>query len=158
MIGNQFLEVPYIISIIKNASTLLENWAGSPSFTGYQTKNSNNVRKQAAAIYEALSQENIIYSNPPASFEMIGQKIRLSDAVLTQKIGTCLDLALLYASCLEYIGINPILILTTGHAFLGIWLVEECFPEAVLDDFSLLSKRMANGVNDICVVECTSFV
>lgn len=148
----------YVISVIRNASKLLEKWTGSPSFTGYRTQNPNNVRKQAAAIYEALSQENIVYSNPPASFEAVGQKVRLADTVLKQKIGTCLDLTLLYAACLEYVGINPIIILISGHAFLGIWIEDECFAESIQDDFSLISKRIADGINQICVVECTAFV
>lgn len=147
----------YVISVIKNASELLKTWTGSSSFTGYQTKNANIVRKQAAAIYEALRQEKISYSNPPASYEIVGQKVRMADAVLKQKLGTCLDLTLLYAACLEYVGINSIIIIIKGHAFLGVWLEDECFAECVSDDFSLITKRMADGVNEMCVVECTAF-
>ena len=39
--------------------------------------------------------------NPPASFETAGQRVRLCDAVLSQKQGTCLDLTLTYAGVLE---------------------------------------------------------
>lgn len=147
----------YVISVIRNASELLKSWIGSSSFTGYQTKNANTVRKQAAAIYEALRQEKIAYSNPPASYEAVGQKVRMADAVLKQKLGTCLDLTLLYAACLEYVGINSAIIIIKGHAFLSIWLEDECFAECVSDDVSLITKRTADGVNEMCVVECTAF-
>ncbi|CAI3211363.1 hypothetical protein [Clostridium neonatale] len=48
-----------------------------------------------AAIYTALQIQKIVYNNPPASYEIIGQRVRLSHVVLEQKQGTCLDLAIL---------------------------------------------------------------
>ncbi len=149
---------PYIAEIVKNAGVLLQKWDGDPSFTGYQRQNPNAVRKQMAAIYGALQQENIAYCMPPASFEEIGQRIRLGGAIKEQKLGTCIDLTLLYASCLEYVGLNPLIVVIKGHAFVCCWLEDECFPECVQDDPSMLTKRMASGINEICPVESTCFV
>jgi len=148
---------PYTTEIIKRAGTLLAGWTGSPSFTGYQSKNPNFVRKQMAAIYGALQQENIAYCVLPASFEEFGQKTRLCGAIKEQKLGNCLDLSLLYSGCLEAIGLHPMVILIKGHAFTGCWLEEECFAESVQDDVSVLTKRIAQGINEICVVEATAF-
>ena len=44
---------------------------------GYQTNNPNNVKLQMAAIFAALVQQKIVYNDPPASYEVIGQRIRL---------------------------------------------------------------------------------
>jgi len=147
----------YIIEIIKKAGVLLSEWTGSPSFTGYQSKNPNNVKKQMAAIYGALQQENIAYCMPPASFEEYGQKVRLSGTIKEQKLGTCLDLALLYAGCLEAAGLHSMVAVIKGHAFTGCWLEEESFAECIQDDVSALTKRIATGINEICVVETTAF-
>ena len=38
--------------------------------------------------------------------------------------GTCIDLALLLASCLEYVDIYPVVVLLSGHAFAGYWRSE----------------------------------
>jgi len=149
---------PYIFEILKKSEVLLTEWTGSPSFTGYQSNNHNNVLKQMAAIYGALQQENITYCAPPASFEKDGQKIRLCSAIREQKLGTCLDLSLLYASCLEAIGLNPMIIVVKGHAFVACWLENESFAECIQDDISVVTKRIAPGVNEICVVESTAFV
>lgn len=108
-----------------------------------------------AAVYTAITEQQIIYSTIPASFEEYGQRIRLTDSVLAQKLGTCLDMALLYASCLEAIGLNALLIIARGHAFAGAWLVPETFPDATIDDVSLLTKRTAEGIYDITLVETT---
>lgn len=146
---------PSIIPVLKRAGEILEQWTGSPSLDEYQSRNSDRVRKQMAAIYTALSEMNIIYSSVPASFEKHGQRIRMADTVLTQRIGTCLDMALLYASCLEAAGIHPLLIITQGHAFAGGWLIPETFPDSITDDVSSLTKRTAEGINEITLVETT---
>ena len=149
---------PRIAQILVKAGQQLEAWSGSPSFTAYQTQNPNAVRLQMAAIYSALQSENIAYCVPPASYGQSGQRVRLCDTLLQQKLGTCLDLTMLYASCLEQAGLHPLLVLLKQHAFVGCWLEECCFPECVQDDLSLLTKRIAEGINEIAVVECTAFV
>lgn len=146
---------PAVIPIIKRATAILEQWTGSPSLDEYQSRNPDRVRKQMAAIYTAIAEQNIIYSTVPASFEDYGQRIRLGDTVMTQKLGTCLDMALFYASCLEAAGIHSLIVVVNGHAFAGGWLIPETFPDNVIDDVSLLSKRTADGINDIALVETT---
>ncbi len=146
---------PEIPKIIRRASAILEGWTGNPSFDEYQSRNPDRVRKQIAAIYEAISELQIIYCAAPASFEETGQRIRLADAILTQGLANCLDLSLLYAACLEAVRLRPIIIIVKGHAFAGSWLIEESFADAVNDDLSLLTKRMAEGINEIALVEAT---
>ncbi|MCS2196015.1 DUF4011 domain-containing protein [Bacteroides faecis] len=141
--------------VIKRAAAILEQWTGTPSLDEYQSRNPDRVRKQMAAIYTALTEQQIIYSTVPASFEEHGQRVRLTDSILAQKLGTCLDMALLYASCLESIGLNALIVITKGHAFAGGWLVPETFPDATIDDVSLLTKRTAEGIYDITLVETT---
>ncbi len=147
---------PKIAEITSKASAFLNEWYGDPSFTGYQSRSVNVVKMQLAAVYAALQAENIAYTAPPASYES-AQRVRLPDNVLTSKRGTCLDLAVLYCSCLESIGLNPLIIVVEGHAFAGCWLEEQCFPDCVQYDYSAISKRTAKGVDIISVVECTDF-
>ena len=148
---------PAVAGVLAKAGEYLAKWTGDPAFTGYQTRNPNNVKLQAAAIYAALQAENIAYMMPPQDFEQTGQRVRLADEVLGMKQGTCIDLALLYASCLEAAWINPLVILTEGHAFAGFHLEEQSFPECTDDDPSALKKRIAKGIDEICLAECTAF-
>lgn len=141
--------------ITARAGEILNDWTGDPSFTGYQTCNPNNVRIQAAAIYAALQEMNIAYRGAPPSFEATGQRIRIDAA--DEKTGTCIDLALLYAGCLEAVSINPVIVLFETHAFVGVWLEDSSFPECVTDDASALIKRSADGISELCFVECTDF-
>jgi DNA polymerase III delta prime subunit len=146
---------PEVTKINARAAEILGDWTGDPSLDAYQTPNPDRAKQQAAAVFVALQEQNIIYSVPPTSFEKIGQRVRLCDAVLQTKMGTCLDLSLLYGSCLESIGLNPILIIKPGHVFAGFWLDNHSFPESVMDDASFITKRLASGINKIGVVECT---
>lgn len=144
-----------LLPVLRRAASILEQWTGSPSLDEYQSRNPDRVRKQMAAIYTAIAEQQIIYSTIPASFEECGQRVRLADTVLAQKLGTCLDMALLYASCLESIGLHALIVITRGHAFAGAWLVPETFPDPTIDDVSLLTKRIAEGIYDITLVETT---
>lgn len=148
---------PGISRIIIEASKILEKWSGNPSLNAYQSNDPNRVKMQVAAVYAALQATGIVFCVPPASFEVYGQRVRLCDTLLTQKLGTCIDLSLLYAACLEAIGLNSLIILTKGHAFVGVWLIDDCFSECVQDDASLLTKRSAEGINQIGVIEATAF-
>ena len=147
---------PQIAALNARAAELLGNWTGDPSLDAYQTQDPNRVLKLCAAVYGAIQEKNIVYSVPPASFEPAGQRVRLCDTLLQQQMGTCLDLTLLYCGCLEAMGLHPLLILQDGHIFAGVWLENLTFPETVQDDVSLLTKRLAQGVSEMSVVECTA--
>ncbi|XZF16232.1 DUF3320 domain-containing protein [Chitinophagaceae bacterium MMS25-I14] len=146
---------PEIPAVLRRAAVHLEKWTGNPSFDAYQTQNPDRVRKQMAAIYEAIAELQIIYCTVPASFEDDGQRVRLSDNIFTNKMGNCLDMSLLYAGCLEAVGLNPLIVVVKGHAFAGTWLIEDSFADAVNDDPSLLTKRTAAGISEITLIETT---
>ena len=146
---------PELPKIIGRAADILGHWTGDNAMDAYQSQDPNRVLRQAGAIFTALKEQSISYAVAPASFEQRGQRVRLCDAILTQKLGNCLDLTLLYAACLEAVGLRPLLIATEGHIFTGLWLEDRMFPECVEDDVSLIQKRLASGISEIAVVETT---
>ena len=146
---------PAVQGIVAKAALWLEKWKGDPAILGYSTQNPNEVRMQMAAVYEAIKQEAIAYCLPPASYETVGQKIRTPDEITGQKMATCLDLSVLYASALEAMGLNPLIMIHKEHAYIGCWLEEKSFAECVQDDVSALLKRTAEGIDEIALAECT---
>ena len=138
-----------------DAAKHLERLTGSSSLDAYQTQDPNRVRAQVAAVYEAFRQQGIAYCSPPASFENNGQRIRLIGQLVQQKVGTCADLAMAFAACLESIGLNPLLCVSDGHMFVACWLVDSHYPQIICDDVSFLSKSIADGINEMVVVETT---
>lgn len=139
--------------ILINSVEVLKSWGDNSGLNGYQEKNSKKVLRVAAAIYNSVSLLSLNYSVPPASFEDYGQKIRFPEKIADTVMGTCLDLSLLLAACFEGAGINPIIVFTRGHAFVGFWLKDESFPLSWLDEVLPIKKRVE--LNEICVFETT---
>lgn len=146
---------PVIAELLNSVSKWLNKWTNNPSLEGYQSHDPNRVKLMAAAVYAAIQEKNITYAVPPSSFEEIGQRVRMADTVLSQHIGTCLDMTLLYVACLEAMGLNPFMVMMRGHIFAGVWLVDQNFSEPIEEDPSQLEKRMSKGIQELLVVECT---
>ena len=136
---------PAVEALLSDVAGILGNWSGDSAISGYQSRDPHRVALMAAAIYNALQQKDIRYINPPASFEEVGQKIRLPDRILESRLATCLDLTVLTASCLEQAGLHPLVIFTAGHAFAGVWLEDETFADVATDDLLRLRKRVELG-------------
>ena len=148
---------PCIAPIVKRASKHLFQACGTNEFNGYMSGDKEYVRQQIAAIYQSLHDEQLSYVLLKPSYEEKGQRIRLANEVISEKLGNCMDLTLLFAACLEYIGLNTLLILEQGHIYLGVWLVPNSHTRSVDDDITFLLKETAEGVCDIMVIESTDF-
>ena len=146
---------PSIAPVLLRASAILGEWTGNSSLEGYQAQDSNRVRSMAGAIFQAIRENGVVYTNPPSSFMGTGQRIRMAGDVLSHHMGTCIDMAVLYASCLEAIGLHPFVVLVEGHAFTGAWLTEKTFPEIIEPDPSQLVNRLSEGIDELFVAECT---
>jgi len=133
---------PAVETVLRVARRHLERLDGDPSFSGYQERSRQRVIAMSAAIYEAVQEMGISYINPSASFEQEGQKIRLPDQLLASQMGTCLDLTVLFAACLEQAGLNAFMNVIDGHAFPGVWLDEFSLPEPSVFDPTAIRKRV----------------
>ena len=113
----------------------MQKLTGDSSLPDYQYEDKNNVISQLKALYNTLHKEAIAYITIPPSYENnFGQKIRLPHDVLVHKQGTCLDLSILFIACAERMGLNPFLVIISGHAFAGVFLEESNFPSMIYYD------------------------
>lgn len=125
---------PAVLKIINAARRYLIGIEDDPAagFDGYQSVDEKadnptaGVDSQVQAIWTALVNDfRLQYINPPPAYSDQTQRLRTPTEILTSSTGTCVDLALLLASCLEYVDIYPVVTLLTGHAFAGYWRSEE---------------------------------
>lgn len=82
------------------------------------------VDRQVEAIWATLLHDwQLGYINPPPSYskQLDSQRLRMPSAVQAERAGTCIDLALLFAACLELVDIYPVVFLLEGHALPGWW-------------------------------------
>lgn len=143
----------YTNYLLKKSSKLLDKYYGDSRIDGYQSNDRKRPWQFAAALWSVISQEDITYCQPPASFATGGQKIRLSHDIAKNGLSTCLDTALLFASCLEQAGLNPIVVLLDGHALVGLWLIEQSFSSLTITDPAELRNRL--GLEDCILFETT---
>jgi hypothetical protein len=124
---------PAILKIINSSRRYLIGILDNPAagFDGYQEA-APEVDKQVQAIWTALVNEyRIQYINPPPAYSTQTQRLRTPSDILESNTGTCIDLALLLAACLEYIGIYPVIVLLVDHAFVGYWRSEDAHDNFV---------------------------
>lgn len=75
---------------------------------------------QIKALYDYLNKESGIgYVNQPFYFGIPGQRILTAEQIIKAKAGNCIDLVVLFASLMEGLGINPLILLMPNHAFMG---------------------------------------
>ncbi len=147
---------PVVYDLKTSAINILEERHLSPAFEGYQMHSKERVLQMVSALYRTVQNRELIYSAMPPSFEKTGQRIRLIDQVLETKFGNCIDISLLFAALLESVDLHPILILTKGHAFVGVWLDNQRFDGIINFDQAALSKRIAKGIREIAIIEMTT--
>jgi hypothetical protein len=137
---------PAVARVIDRAQRYLQAIADDPTmgFSGYQAVDTDlpekappaercaDVDAQVRAVWSALLYElPLSYINPPPVFSDYSQRLRTPSDVVDGKRGTCIDLALLLASCLEYVEIYPVVFLLSDHAFPGYWRDEAYYDQFI---------------------------
>ena len=79
-----------------------------------------------AAVYAMMVHNEIKYQSPPWLMDARGgrQHVKFGRDVLRNRAGTCIDLAILFASTCEAGGLKPCLVFLPGHCFPAIKLPE----------------------------------
>ena len=144
---------PAVDRVLHDASLILRRAGKQDGIDGYRSGSRQRVWEITSAIYTAVCNLEIKYSVPPASFERDGQKIRLPSQIMENRIATCLDCVMLFASALEQAGLNPIVALPHEHAVVGVWLQPEDFSAIVIDEAEILRKRIQ--LKELLLIETT---
>lgn len=139
---------PAVRDILSAAQPFLRALCDRPQagFDGYQAGFNPNPSKavslQTQAIWAALQHAyRLDYVNPPPTYAERSQRLRIPEEILRARRGTCIELALLLASCWEHVGILPVIFLSRGHAFAGYW----CSEAARSAFFEGLKKLLAHA-------------
>lgn len=143
---------PALPPVLVKASAILEKWSGSPSFDEYQTRDPNRVKLQMAAVFSALAELKVVNVFSAVDYTRSGDKLRFPDAIIDTRMASDLDMALLYASLLEAIGLHALIAFSEDAILVGSWLIPDCFADTAGDDVSLLSKRLSKGIEELSFV------
>lgn len=101
---------------------------------GYETSKNQTIQElsttaQARAVYRALQRAGVSYVKSSLTFGSnanadISERVRMPGESLRHASANCIDGAVLYASVFENLGLDPIVVLVPGHAYVGVRLAE----------------------------------
>ncbi len=118
---------PAVLKVVSEA----RRWMPRGRFAGYDplaktpAAEAASVRRQAEAVFRALQRSGITYVSSIFTFgSYVGQaqRIRLPRETLELSNANCIDVSAVFASVLENIGLEPVIIIVPGHAFAGVRL------------------------------------
>ena len=95
-------------------------------FDAYQSGDPGTILLQVFAVWEALRQHNIRYSDigttTDESTSLYSLHVRFIEEALSESHANCVDASAMLASVLRRMGIDTFLVMEPGHMFLGIYL------------------------------------
>ena len=133
---------PAVARVLKDAARLLEGAGHDGSMNGYQSADPRRAYLLAGAIWSAVTGLALTYAEPPASFEREGQRIRGSGRMTDEGLATCLDSTLFLAGAFEAAGLNPVVLFSQGHAWVGVWIFQKDFGHVTEPDVVAVRKAV----------------
>ena len=114
-------------------------------FLGYQNAKADAVDKQVYALWNVLQKRKFRYSSVSntslSSNVVFSQRVRTFDDALESSQINCVDGSVLFASLLRAINIDPILVRTPGHMFVGY------YTDSSHQDMNFLETTMIGDVD-----------
>ncbi|MEQ8791257.1 MAG: hypothetical protein RIC55_33655 [Pirellulaceae bacterium] len=116
-----------LASMVTSEDPVMQQLAGAVSGMAggvAAAANDEHALKYLEALYAFMSNNGIAYQTPPGFLMQgaNGQHIKYGRDVLRNRAGTCVDLAVLYASGCEAVGLRPVLVIIPGHCFPACYL------------------------------------
>lgn len=145
---------------------VLDAQRGVEGFTGMLKRGNEGVELRVMEIlYRHLANCGIRYEPPAADegFQAVRRPAGIfrSESDRSAGAGNCLDLTVLFAGCLENVGLCPLVVLVGPdqsrpvHAFAGCWAGSTPSLRPVIKDAERLRSEVKSG--GMYVMECTGF-
>jgi hypothetical protein len=83
----------------------------------------HSTYEQARAIYRALQQHGMSYVKSSTTFGQhldVSERVRFPRESLNRVSANCIDGVVMYASLFENLGMDPVVVLVPGHAYVGV--------------------------------------
>ena len=133
-----------VLELVSRARGFVRNgrMAGYSAATGGTIAISRHVRDQARAIYSALQKSGITYVSSKfvmGEFVDAAQRVRFPSETLHLKNANCMDVSVVFASAIENLGMQPVLVIVPGHAFAGVRTGKDS-PTILYADLTVLPK------------------
>jgi hypothetical protein len=129
---------PAVLQLVAEA----RRYARDGRFIGYNGARTpalmkTQVTQQARAVFTAMKRSQLSYVTSIFTFGDQGggwaQRIRLPRETLSLKTANCIDVSVAFASAMENLGMDPVIVIVPGHAFTGVRLGPESSEVLYID-------------------------
>jgi len=135
--GTDFKYAPFIASWVtphdpevERILALAKDYMPGRRLAGYERNKGaaaqeRSTRLQARAIYLALQRSGLSYVKSSMTFGANrgwSERVRTPRQSLAQRSANCIDAVVMYASLFENLGLEPVVVLVPGHAYVGVRL------------------------------------
>lgn len=136
-----------INKLINQVNHKLDSWKVNARAIGY-SGGKNAVRNYLAGCYSVLVDHDFVNRACDDDNQMISSHSEM----LSSKILSGLELSVLLGAMIEGNGLNCIIGRARNKWYVGAFLTNECFANSVMDECSVVRKKMEQGVNDISMI------
>lgn len=143
---------PAVLNLVSSAHRFVPNGR----MPGYNINERNSrrlpeqVRQQAEAVFNALKRSGFSYVSSIYTFGDFvrdSQRIRLPRETLQLDSANCMDISVAFASAIENLDMDPVLVIIPGHAFTGIRLGPQS-PDILYLDLTVLPQGTFRQATD----------
>ncbi len=133
---------PSVLQLVSQAHRFIRNGR----MPGYSINDRNarylpaQVTAQAQAIFRAIQASGFAYVSSVFTFGGVtdtAQRIRLPRETLSLDSANCMDISVAFASAIENIELQPVIVIVPGHAFAGVRLAPGS-PDVLYLDLTVL--------------------
>ncbi len=107
-----------------------------------------------SAVYDVLRDVGVIFAMQPPELTRRGAPVQLPENTLEKKKANALDVAVLYASCVESLGLHPVILLSASRILIGGLLEPKYFAAPIMDSVEVLQEALNDGA--LCLFEANS--
>lgn len=127
---------PAVLTLVSNARRFVPRGRLGGYSVPAGVKIATHVELQARAVFEAMRRSGISYVSSIftfGDFTATAQRIRLPRETLALRTANCIDVSVAFASAMENLGLQPVVVIVPGHAFAGVRLTQDSSQILYLD-------------------------
>ncbi len=124
----------------------MKKWNVPCELGGYIGNDKNTVRRIIAALFAVLRRLAI---QPKACDITKPVSAGSGVKIFSERAASSIELSVFVCSCLESLGLHPVLIFGEREITCGVWLYDTCFMDTVSDDISRMDAYVADGINNL---------
>ncbi len=124
----------------------LKKWNADFELGGYVGNDKNAVRRILAALFASLRRLSVAKKDADITKPVeAGAGVK----ILSERKASALEMSLFACSCMESMGLHPVLIFGDKEITCGAWLYDGCFLDTVSDDMARLCAYHSDGINNV---------